>query len=274
MATHRLRYVRDPNKKSGFDRSKVRSTVQSLRAIYSTEPAIARALIPKPLQSANEPHVFVQYGLTTLQREDLDDISINAVTVAVKCSYEDTEGYYVIAMPMEGEFVVITGREVFGEPKKIATSVGMTIDNDSVSAHIGRRGIDFLELGGTLGADQGPSEFTEHMFCYKALPAIDGSADFDGEVLLTRLNWERYYSSVRPVTNPSIVLRDSPFDPLADVVVKDIVKMELCEGTIKTSGQVLRSVPGEWIANHIGQRFDDGEDLGIDVELDSQAALV
>lgn len=268
MTTHRLRYVRDPNKKSGFDRSKLRSTVQSLRALYHTDPAIARALIPQPLVPADVPEVFVQYGLTTMHLDELDDISINAVTVAVKCSYEDTEGYYVIAMPMEGEFVVITGREVFGEPKKIATSVGMRVEDGEVDAHIGRHGIDFLQMRGRLGEEQGPAQFTEHMFCYKALPAIDGSMNFDGEVLLTRLNWERNYTSVREVLSPEIILRESPFDPLADVLVKDVVKMELCEGTIRTSGQVLRSVPGEWIANHIGQRFDDGEDLGIDVQLE------
>ena len=73
---------------------------------------------------------------------------------------------------MEGEFVIITGREVFGEPKKIATSVGMDINDNSISTRVGRHGIDFLEMGGKLGSPMPPRQFTEHMFCYKALPAM------------------------------------------------------------------------------------------------------
>ncbi len=267
MANQRLRYVRDPKKQSAFDRSKVRSTVRSLRALYRTDPAISEALIPRPLTPAPEPLVFVQYGLTTMHMDDLEDIHINAVTVAVKCRHEETDGFYVIAMPMEGEFVVITGREVFGEPKKIATSVGMEISDTSINAHVGRHGIDFLEMRGVLGQELSPQQFTEHMFCYKALPAIDGGTGFDGDVLLTRLNWERNYTRVTEIINPEVILRESPFDPLADVLVYDVVKMELCEGSIKTSGQILQTVPGEWIRDHLGQRFDDGQDLGIDVEL-------
>lgn len=267
---HRLRYVRDPDKHSAFDMSKLNSTVKSLRAIYLTEPEIARALIPQPLVAADEPEVFVQYGLTTMHRDELDDVCINAVTVAVKCSYKDTQGFYVIAMPMEGEFVVITGREMFGEPKKIATSVGMDIVDGRITTRMGRHGIDFLEMRGKLGKSLPPRKFTEHMFCYKALPAIDGSRGFDGEVLLTRLNWERNYTRITQIDTPEIILRESPFDPLVDVPVKKIVSMELCEGTIKTSGDVLEIVPGHWIENHIGQRFDNAEDLGIDLQLASQ----
>ena len=60
---------------------------------------------------------------------------------------------------------------------------------------------------------------------------------------------------------------------MIDVPVTEIVKMEFCEGTIETSGTVLESVHGEWIENHIGQRFDDLEDLGIDLELASATAV-
>jgi len=78
------------------------------------------------------------------------DVNIGAATVGVKCSHEGTEGYYVLAMPMQGEFVVISGRERFGEPKKIAEVASMEIAGNRVTTVIARHGIEFLEMSGEI----------------------------------------------------------------------------------------------------------------------------
>ena len=94
---------------------------------------------------------------------------------------------------------------------------------------------------------------------------------FDGEVLLTMLTWERSYTSVRKIRDGRIILRESPHDPLIDVPVKRLLWMELAEGASKTSGEVLRSVPGEWLEPFLVQRYDDPQD-GIEVALASEGA--
>ena len=271
----RLRYVKNssgegPAKAGG---SKIRHTVQSIRALYETEPEIARALLPRPLEPASAPEIFVQFANVAMHFSEERTVQIGAATVGVACSYEGRPGYYVLAMPMEGEFVVIGGRERYGEPKKIA-EMAFSIEGDQVNAKVTRHGVTFLELDGKLGApSDGPKQFTEHFYCYKALPAASPDANenggFDGDVLLTLLTWERDYRSVRRLEDSRIILRESPHDPLIDVPVKRLLRMELAEGASRTGGEVLRSVPGEWLQPFLVQRYDDPQE-GIEVVLGSE----
>ena len=83
---------------------------------------------------------------------------------------------------------------------------------------------------------------------------------------LTRLNWERNYTALHEVSHPEVILRDSPFDPLIDVPVEKIVRMQFAVGSTNTSGQILTEIPEEYLVNHIHQRYDDGVDVGIEVD--------
>ena len=85
-------------------------------------------------------------------------------------------------------------------------------------------------------------------------------------MLLTLLTWERDYDSVRHLEDPQIILRESAWDPLVDVPVKRLVRMELAEGSTKTRGEVLRAVPGEWLEPFIMQRYDDPQE-GVEIAL-------
>ena len=96
---------------------------------------------------------------------------------------------------------------------------------------------------------------------------MQGSADpatFDGDVYLTRLDWKRNYTT-RADMQGSIALAESPYDPLVDIPVRRIVSMEYVEGATVTSGRILRTVPGEWIADQWVGRFDDPLNLGADL---------
>jgi acetoacetate decarboxylase len=271
----RLRYVTDSSA-NGSTRgagSKIRHSVQSIRALYETEPEIAKALLPRPLEPAATPEIFVQFANVAMHFSEDRTVEIGAATVGVACSYEGRPGYYVLAMPMEGEFVVIGGREKYGEPKKIAETA-FSIDGDHVNAKVTRHGVTFLELDGRIGeAADSPKQFTEHFYCYKALPAAVPDANdnggFDGDVLLMMLTWERDYSSVRRIEGGQIILRESARDPLVDVPVKRLIRMELAEGTSRTGGEVLRSVPGEWLQPFLVQRYDDPQE-GIEIPLASE----
>jgi acetoacetate decarboxylase len=268
----RVRYVKDLAASASRPARPLRHTVRSLRALYETEREIAAAVLPRPLVPAASPEIFVQFASVTMHLADERTVQVGAATVGVACSHEGRAGYYVLAMPMEGESVVIAGREKYGEPKKLAET-RFTLDGDRVNAQVSRHGIAFLELGGRLGAEsRSPRQFTELFYCYKALPACQPESSenggFDGDVLLTRLTWERDYSSVRMIDDGRIVLRESPFDPLADVPVKRIVRMEFAEGTTRTSGEVVCRVPGEWLAPFLVQRYDDPQE-GVEIAIDA-----
>lgn len=277
----RLRYVNPPAAEASSPgtsqpaASKISHTVQSIRVLYETDPEIAAALLPRPLAPAEAPEIFVQFGNVAMHLSPERTLKIGAATVGVACSYEGHPGYYVLAMPMEGEFVVIGGREKYGEPKKVATT-DFSLEADRVSASVTRHGVSFLELRGKLGVESDrPRQFTEHFYCYKALPTATPGADtnggFDGEVLLMLLTWERDYTSVRHIEDGEVILRESAHDPLVDVPVRRIVSMEFAQGASKTRGEVIRTVPGEWLAPFIAGRYDDPQQ-GIDIALASEGA--
>lgn len=265
----KLRYVRDLDQaRAAQDKNpefSMNNTVRSVRALYRTDAAIAHALLPKPLEPA-DPHVFVQFVRVTMHIPDVEPVTIGAATVGVSCSYEGRKGYYVLAMPMEGEFIVIGGRETYGEPKKIA-DIDFTVENDRVQVSATRHGIPFLQISGKLGADTGPAAFTEYLYCHKALPSIEKNGGFDGDVFLTQLDWKRNYTKTRAIEGGAITLTESPFDPLVDVPVREIVSLQYAEGNTNTSGRILRAIPGEWLAPFIHQRYDDREAAGIEVRV-------
>ena len=271
----RLRYVKNDSANTAQKPAgaKIQHSVRSVRAWYETEPEIAKAVLPRPLEAASSPEVFVQFANVAMHFSPERTVEIGAATVGVACSYAGRPGYYVLAMPMEGEFVVIGGREKYGEPKKIAQTE-FSLGPDHVNAKVTRHGVTFLELDGALGAPtEGPKQFTEYFYCYKALPAAqpdtNDNGGFDGEVLLTLLTWERDYSSVRQIDRGQVILRESARDPLVDVPVKRLLRMELAEGASQTSGRVLRTVPGEWLQPFLVQRFDEPNE-GIEIPLASE----
>lgn len=271
----RLRYVRSEQSIARAAQQKsapvLNNTVRSIRAVYETDPEIAAALLPKPLQPFERPEIYVQFAHVAMHVSAEKTITIGAATVAVQCYYQGRKGGYVLAMPMEGEFVVISGREVFGEPKKIG-AVDFDVSDDRFRVSVTRHDIPFLEIQGRIGTSKGPADFTENFYCYKALPAIDRSDRFDGDVFLTQLNWKRNYSDVADCEG-EIILRESPYDPLVDVPVRRIVSMEYAVGSSQTSGELLEKIPGEWLKHHIHQRYDDGIDMGIDLDLQSERNL-
>jgi len=265
----RLRYVRDMSQpKAEAPSSQFPANVRGLRALYETEPEIHAALLPRPLRAAERPEIFVQFSKVELFLSENRTVEIGAATVGVSCEYEGVRGFYVLAMPMENDFIVIGGREVYGEPKKVARTE-FNVNGDRVAARVNRHGIDFLEVRGRIGESLGPRAFTEHMFCIKALPAIDRGDGFDGEVFLTQLDWRRNFSDVQTVLEPEIILRESNFDPLVDVPVKKVVSMVYTQGGTVNSGKILRSIPGEWVAPFINQRYDDPVDAPLEVALAS-----
>jgi acetoacetate decarboxylase len=252
----RLRYVKHAAGPAQPRAAAVRHTVRSLRAVYETEPEIAAALLSRPLEPAASPEIFVQFANVAMHLAEDRVVQIGAATVGVACSYDGQPGYYVLAMPMEGEFVVIAGREKYGEPKKLAQT-RFSLEGDHVNAQVIRHGVAFLELDGRLGeASDRPTAFTELFYCYKALPAC-------------RPDEERSYTSLREVDEGRVILRESAHDPLVDVPVRRIVRMEFAEGATRTSGEVLRAVPGEWLSPFLSQRYDEPHG-GIEVALASE----
>lgn len=239
------------------------STVRSLRAVYETDPRIAAAVTPRPLVPSARGEVCVTFSHVAMHiRPDLT-IEIGSGVFGVRASYDGVEGMYLLTMPMTAEQAVLGGRDTFGEPKKIA-QIEFKRDGAAVSARALRMGIPYLELRGSVRESLPAREFTEYGYCYKALPACEKGGGFDGDPLLVRLEWKHVHKLVNRVDG-EVILRESPFDPVIDLPLRKLVRLEYEEGTSQSNGKVLRSVPGEWLLPFLHQRYDDPGAPGVEI---------
>ncbi len=238
------------------------STVRSIRAVYETDPAIAAALIPKPLEPA-APEICVTCSDVAMHITPEYTFEIGSMIFGVRARYEGVDGIYLITMPMTAEAAVVGGRETYGEPKKLA-DINFEGGKGEFSVKVARLGMPYVEMSGTIGESLGPREFVEHAYCYKAFPSCESGKYFDNDPVLVRLEWRHKHEKVHRMDG-SITLHDSPLDPVADIPVKRLVSMEYEEGSTQSNGAVLRSVPGDWILPFLHQRYDDTSGEGIEV---------
>lgn len=259
----RLRFVQgdEPARSASLN-----NTVRTVRVVYETDPEIVSAMLPKPLVASARPEVFMQFANVAMHVTPEHTIEIGALTCALRCEYEGTPGGYVYVMAMEGETVVTSGRERFGEPKKVAETT-FEKNGNHVRATVTRHGITFFEIDGMIGQDLGkPQPFEEYFYCYKGLPSITTPGEFDGDVWLTRLDWKRDYSAQHSFDG-TVRFVESAYDPLVDVPIRKIVSMDYVEGSTNTSGRLLQKVPGDVIRPFWGQRDDTPRNPGIEIAI-------
>lgn len=262
----RLRYVKGPDElKDGRagDPEFLSSRVRSIRVVYETDPAVAAAVLPRPLE-AGPPEVRLTLSQVSIEVSPELTIDIGSAVFGVAARHGQDEGTYLITMPMTTEAAVIGGRETYGEPKKIA-DIAFEAEGERVRASVTRMGATYLEVSGTLGEDLGPRAFEEHAFCFKAFPSCDPDREFDDDPLLVRLDWQHDHERAVRVDG-DVTLRESPFDPVADLPVRRVLRMEYEEGRTRSRGTVLRRVPGAWLLPWLHQRYDEPGVRGIEVD--------
>ena len=121
----------------------------SLAATFLTDPEAVASVLPPPLSPPDEP--LVKVGISQV---DLGGRMppFGAGTFAVAARHGDLAGYYPLLMPMTTEQAVVGGREIFGEPKKIA-DIALDRDGDALHATVRRLGVTIIEVTGTVGEE-------------------------------------------------------------------------------------------------------------------------
>jgi Acetoacetate decarboxylase (ADC) len=262
----RVRYVKSPEqlKRAAENNPEfLPSTVRSIRCVYETDPAVAAAVVPRPLAVGARPEVCVTFSHVAMQIAPNVTFEIGSAIFGVRASYDGTDGIWLLTMPMTSEQAVVPGRETYGEPKKIA-AIDFTAEGDRVAAKVTRMGTTYLEVDGALGESLGPREFVEYGWCVKAFPSCEKGKGFDQEPLLVRLAWHHRQERVQRVAG-TLTLRNSPFDPVADLPVRSPVRIEYEVGRTESNGKVLRAIPGEWVLPFFHQRYDDPSAEGVEV---------
>ena len=227
-----------------------------LVATFETDPDILASVLPKPLEPSSRP-----LAKATFARVDIPGLpTFGAGSFSVQCIHDGTVGFYCLVMPMSTEQSVIGGRETFGEPKKIG-QVTVEIDGDAVRGSMTRMGVTFAEFAGDVTETLDvPVPETRTDFYFKALPAPDGKGlDTDPSlVYCTREETVRWVKRC----DGELVLRDSRFDPVADLPVRSLVEVTVGERKSIQRGRIHSTVPAEWIVPFMHQRYDDLSPLG------------
>ncbi|MFI1764735.1 acetoacetate decarboxylase family protein [Streptomyces sp. NPDC020800] len=219
-------------------------------AVWETDPDAVAAVLPPPLKPTARPLVRVN-----ISKVDLPGYPLGAGSFAVAASHAGVDGWYPLVMPMTHERALTGGREVFGEPKKLG-EVAVERDGLVVRASLARHGIAFVEIRGAVsGAPPLPEPSRKTDFYFKFLPAVDGSG-FDGDPVLVHCVRHEKVRRLERVTG-DVVLRESLYDPVADLPVLRLLEITLGEKTSDQSGRVVERVDAQALLPYVHQRYDD-----------------
>lgn len=232
------------------ERSEVIKTLsKSLWAEWETDPEVVADVLPRPL-TPGDPIVHLNIGAAELGGGN----TLGIGNFTVRARHGDVDGEYCLALPMGTEGSVVGGRERWGEPKKIADVV-IKRDGNDVQGSITRHGIAYAEIRGQV-VEKLPVPEPKHTldFYFKFMTSPDGKG-FDNDPALVycrRTYWIKSYERVEG----EVILRDSPFDPVADIPVKKLLSIHFVEHESDQRGEIVDRVPGEWIAPFVHQRYD------------------
>jgi len=236
-----------------IDATKAPIATEAITVTYLTDPSIVEAVLPKPLEPADEPIVRI-----SLQRVVIEGRPpFGSAVFSVAARHGDVEGDYPLFMPQSTEQSVTGGRETFGEPKKLG-EIKIERDGDDVRARVSRLGFDLITVSGSVtgGLDLPPDQ-TNIEFYFKFLRAPDGDGITDPHLVYG--SYHRHYEVFESIdcADGTVELGDSPLDPVADVVVKELRSITWCRRRTIQTARIAQHVPQEWLLPFVHQRYDD-----------------
>ncbi|MER0444897.1 acetoacetate decarboxylase family protein [Streptomyces sp. Edi4] len=223
-------------------------------ALWESDPDAVAAVLPPPLKPPARPLVRA-----AISKVGLPGYPLGAGSVAVAAVHDGLEGWYPLVMPMTHERALTGGREVFGEPKKLG-EVSVEREGLLVRAALARHGIAFVEVRGAVdGRLPLPEPARRTDFYFKFLPAVNGEG-FDAGPVLVHCVREEKVRELERITG-DVVLRESMYDPVADLPVRRVVEITIGEKTTDQRGTVVGQVDAEALLPYIHQRYDDSRQI-------------
>lgn len=235
---------------------------EMLRVEFMSDPAFVQEVLPPPLEPADEPLVTAMVG--RWQSNCVGDFHGGAIYVNAR--WQGGDGQYVLAMYMDNDKPTIYGRDLFGEPKKLAES-NLFRSGSHHNGWLVRDGVRLIDLHCDLPNDLGPSESEGVNFNYKALPSADGIG-LEADAILTRATF-KVTTRVAHEGIGVVTLGGTVHDPLDEIPVQSVVRGAYVECDLISQCRAVATVPADvFLPYHYG-RLDDWSAL--DTE---RAALV
>ena len=165
-----------------------------LVALFRTTPEFVRRVLPPPLEPASRP--FGSMSIFTTGNSNCVG-SFNGGSITLRARYKSVEGDYALTMPMNSGTAVIFGRELFGEPKKMA-EVDLSREGENLVGSVKRNGKELMRMTGLpTGPAQTKKQLDSDSFHFKYTFSADGT----GLDHSPRLVHVRFSNTVRSAKN-------------------------------------------------------------------------
>jgi acetoacetate decarboxylase len=179
---------------------------------YRTDPEAIEALLPPGLTLETDPTVTIGVYCVPVFGEPEHGISVR-----VPASFDGVGGQYPLGIGIDQEAAIFASQERNGQPK-FPCAVRFFRLGDRIEASATHQGHTFVSFAGTIGAastGEGP-ETTEHEWWIKSVRAVGGARgyDFPPHVVQVRTVGRTW---LREPVQGDLVLRSSPWDPVADL---------------------------------------------------------
>ncbi|HUF54013.1 MAG TPA: acetoacetate decarboxylase family protein [Dehalococcoidia bacterium] len=218
--------------------------VRQLTVAFETTPAALNKLLPPPLQPTPE-----AMGVAWIGEIGSSNCmgGFNGAGVYLRARYGDVIGHYCIAMPRSTPEATLAGREIFGEPAKLAKVVFEEQD-EHIWGSAERHEVRYLSIRGRCDqpAPVFRSDFTS--FFFKFLPRTDG-AGFDCPPRLVEANTTMNVTASRRGRG-ELVFRESAHDPLSDIPVVQVLEAVYTEGQMYVSGRAIAEIDPDGFLPH------------------------
>lgn len=217
---------------------------------FLTDHATHRRLLPPPLEPTSTPLATATVG--RWNSSCLGDFAGGVLSLGAM--YDGVTGGYPLVIYMDSEPATVFGRELFGEPKKSATT-GLVVEGDRVEAWIERHGVRLIELQAELTSDHGPSESARATFNYKARTAAGGRG-LQEDAILTRADFTTSLIAHRTGTG-SVRLTGGPHDPVDEVEIVEVRRVVYGEDESRVRCTAVATVGAEaFLPYHYGRQDD------------------
>lgn len=237
---------------------------EMLSVDFLTDAGVVKDLLPPPLEPADEPRITAMVG--RWQSNCVGDFYGGAIYVAAR--HDGIDGDYVLAMYMDNDVPTIYGRDLFGEPKKLAKS---QVHRHGTHFHgwVERMGTRLIEIDAELPTDLGPFESEGVNYNFKARPSADGHG-LQEDAILTQAVFRVKAVSAREGQG-TLKLGGTVHDPLDELPIRQILRAGFSECDLIASCKAVATTPAEVFLPYHHGRHDDWSVL--DTERAGQEAV-
>jgi acetoacetate decarboxylase len=208
---------------------------EMLVAEFTTDMNVVKEILPRPLVPTRE---ALAMAFVARYPETNFGCTYNEGALFIHCKYRGEEGTYCLSMPVDDDIAMISGREMYGYPKKMADRITLDLENNHIVGSVIRKEVEIIRIEGQLGSEtsenvfggepvtdwDGVPSYRGLSFLFKYFPSPSGSSfDYFPRLIREPVLFRRQGKTFE-VTG-KVILSSTPYDPLGEVPVGRIVKM-------------------------------------------------